>query len=81
MHVSEELLELYILQRLSAEQLAPIEEHLLVCSCCREFLSEIHEYVRALKVAIREITEAGEKTDGRCRPLLVVQRNGLVKIK
>jgi len=56
-HISEELLERYSLQQLSEEQMAPVEEHLLICSLCQLHLNEVDEYIGATKIAARQITE------------------------
>jgi hypothetical protein len=56
-HVSEELLERYSLQQLPEEQLAPVEEHLLVCELCQRTLTEVDDYVGAMKIAARQVTE------------------------
>ncbi len=56
-HISEELLEGYSMQQLSEAQVAPIEEHLLVCSWCQQHLNEVDEYIAAAKIAARQITE------------------------
>lgn len=48
-HPSEDLLEEYAFQRLADEQVAPLEEHLLVCSNCQEALAEIDGYLRLMK--------------------------------
>jgi hypothetical protein len=56
-HVSEDLLERYSLQQLPEEQLAPVEEHLLVCELCQRTLTEVDDYVCSLKIAARQVTE------------------------
>jgi hypothetical protein len=55
-HISEELLEYYSLQQLSEDRLAPLEEHLLVCESCQKRLTQVDNYVAAMKIAAREIT-------------------------
>jgi hypothetical protein len=35
-HVSDDLLELYSLDRLSADELVSVEEHLRVCPACQD---------------------------------------------
>jgi len=56
-HISADILERYSLHQLSEPQLAPVEVHLLVCSRCQQVLTEIDEYVAAMKVAARQITQ------------------------
>ncbi len=51
MHVSDELLELYALGRLPEDQVAPLEEHLLVCPACQDRLAETDAYVEAARQA------------------------------
>jgi hypothetical protein len=50
-HPSEDLLEEYAFRRLNEGQIAPLEEHLLLCSECQEALTEIDEYVLLMKTA------------------------------
>jgi hypothetical protein len=50
-HPSEDFLEEYAFRRLNEEQIAPLEEHLLLCSECQEALTEIDEYVILMKTA------------------------------
>jgi hypothetical protein len=54
-HPAEDLLEEYAFQRLAQEQVAPIEEHLLVCSSCQEALAEIDEYLLLMKRGTAQI--------------------------
>ena len=56
-HISGELLERYTLQQLSEEKLAPIEEHLLVCQRCQQNLTEVENFVDAMKIAARQMQE------------------------
>jgi len=65
-HISADLLERYSLHQLSEEQLAPVEEHLLLCPVCQQVLTEIDEFVAAMKIAARQITETKAPTQ---RPL------------
>ena len=54
-HISEDVLELYAMGRLSESELEPVEEHLLVCHHCQDALQEADEFVRAIRVAAREL--------------------------
>lgn len=54
-HPSDDELELYSLSRLQEVDTARIEEHLLVCQQCRDRLVEIEDFVRTLRVALREL--------------------------
>jgi hypothetical protein len=58
-HPSEDLLEEYVFGRLSEEQLAPLEEHLLVCSTCQRAVSEIDDLRRLLRL----LPLCGDQTD------------------
>lgn len=54
-HPSEDLLEEYAFQRLAEEQVAPLEEHLLVCSSCQKALAEIDEYLLLMQRGTAQI--------------------------
>jgi predicted anti-sigma-YlaC factor YlaD len=47
-HLSEELLDEYVRRPLSTEAHI-VEEHLLLCERCRDNVSELEEFVRALR--------------------------------
>jgi anti-sigma factor RsiW len=53
-HISEDLLELYSLGRLEEPQLAPVEEHLLICHDCLDRVEQMDEYVAALRAVLRK---------------------------
>jgi hypothetical protein len=53
-HPSEEILEEYIFNRLSAVRTAQVEEHLLICQNCQDAVAETERFVSALKVATRQ---------------------------
>jgi hypothetical protein len=50
-HVDSDLIEQYSMGNLSEEEAAPVEEHLLVCSYCRNLLQEADEYTPAMRTA------------------------------
>ena len=50
-HVYEDVLETYALGKLSAEDCAPLEEHLLLCCICQRRLEQADEYIRTIKTA------------------------------
>src|SRR5258708_7882082 len=50
-HPSEKELENYVFLRLPEEQLAPLEEHLLVCQSCLVALEETDQLVGWMKAA------------------------------
>ena len=56
-HVSEQLLERYVLHQLAEDELAVVEEHLLVCPACQDQLRQVDEYIQAVKLAAGELRE------------------------
>ena len=50
-HVSEDDLERYATRTLPATELDRLEEHLLICSACRDRLQTTDEYVMAMRSA------------------------------
>ncbi len=50
-HISEDVLESYSMGKLSDEESAPMEEHLILCPVCRARLDETDEFIRATKAA------------------------------
>jgi len=82
-HILEELLERYLLHMLSEDQLALVEEHLFICEACQEYLTEIEEYVSAVKVAGRQIADQQQQhvtsrlrlTSRHAKTVLIVEDN------
>ncbi len=54
-HASEDELEAYALGYLSEGELAPFEEHLLICPECQQRLSQTEAFIRALRAAAARI--------------------------
>lgn len=54
-NISEEFLELYVLERLEAERTVEFEDHLILCSTCQVRVEEMAEHVLALRRALQEI--------------------------
>ena len=52
-HASEDQLESYALGRLPQQELAPLEEHLLVCEACQDRLREVDSFIAAFREAVR----------------------------
>jgi len=50
-HASQETLEEYVFGRLTGPALESLETHLLLCSSCRNALSELEDYVQLMKAA------------------------------
>lgn len=61
-HPSEETLELYALKRLPGDQVAPVEDHLLLCPQCQEALAESEEFVSLMRAALREPVARSART-------------------
>ncbi len=73
-HASEDDLERYCLGLLSDDEAGLLEEHLLVCAECREWLDETGSYVRAMKLAAGRLREQ----DKQARPRRVEALAGMV---
>jgi hypothetical protein len=52
LHQTDERLELYALGRLPEPWVAEVEEHLLVCTACRERVDDLEAYALAMRQAI-----------------------------
>jgi predicted anti-sigma-YlaC factor YlaD len=63
-HFSEDLLESYALNRMREPEVAPLEEHLLICAACRSRLSEIDGYIAGMKASIARVQRTPPR---RCR--------------
>jgi hypothetical protein len=59
-HIGEETLEAYSFSRLGEEDLAAVEEHLLVCETCQKRLDQVESYARAMRGAARRIQQEEE---------------------
>ena len=56
-HASDDLLELYSMGRLKEEEMAPLEEHLLICDECRNRLMATDREIAAIREALRRREE------------------------
>jgi anti-sigma factor RsiW len=56
-HVSEDDLERYAMRTLTAPESDRLEEHLLICSACRDRIDATDEYVAAMKAAAGKIRQ------------------------
>jgi anti-sigma factor RsiW len=55
-HISEEALEQYAMRTLpEAAELGRLEEHLLICSACRNRLQMMDDYVAAMRSAAAKL--------------------------
>lgn len=54
-HPSGEMLEMYTLSQLPTESCDMVEEHLLVCPPCQDRLTEVEQYIVAMKEACRAV--------------------------
>ena len=59
-HVSEHDLELYAMRTLPAPESELLEEHLLICSACRDRLTATDGYVAAMRSAAAKIRMTGK---------------------
>ena len=50
--VPEEALEQYVLGKLTEVEATTVEEHLLVCADCQQRVTELDEYVPAMRLAL-----------------------------
>src|SRR5258706_3086931 len=53
-HVAEDVLERYLMNRITEAEKATVEEHLLVCSSCQTQTEETEAFILAARVALRE---------------------------
>jgi hypothetical protein len=53
-HISDDVLEQYSLDRLEEQELAAVEEHLLLCESCRDRLEGIDAFVASMRTALRD---------------------------
>ena len=56
-HAPEEVLESYVMGKLSEEETAPLEEHLLICPACQNRLEETEQFVHAVRAAAVELRQ------------------------
>ena len=63
-HTSEDDLERYVVQTLTESAAATLEEHLLICSECRDRLVDAEEYVAALQAAASGLRKKSKATGG-----------------
>ncbi len=54
-HFSENLLERYSMGKLSDQESAPLEEHLLVCPACQHELEKIDDFLGAAQAALSSL--------------------------
>jgi len=54
-HIPEESLELYSMNRLPETETEQLEIHLLTCEHCQDRLRQVDDYVRAVRLALREM--------------------------
>jgi anti-sigma factor RsiW len=54
-HLSEDTLEEYVLGHLPGEQIAFVEEHLLVCELCRLRLESAETFITELRASLSKV--------------------------
>jgi uncharacterized CHY-type Zn-finger protein len=57
-HVNDDTLERYAMRPLPSPESERLEEHLLICSACRDRLQFTNEYVAAMKTAAKTQRES-----------------------
>lgn len=63
-HITEDILEAYSLGRLPETEVAPIEEHLLVCAACQDRLQATDLFVATIRHVLRTSGAGGETREG-----------------
>ena len=63
-HISDETLEQYAMRTLPRVEIEPVEEHMLVCSECRDRLQSMDEYVAAMRSVAKTIRKTEERAKG-----------------
>jgi anti-sigma factor RsiW len=54
-HIDDDDLERYVLDQLSEDAAAPIDEHLVVCQECQDRLAQTDQRVQAMRTALRRL--------------------------
>src|SRR5450631_2061581 len=54
-HLDTEELEKYSMVATAIEDVAPVEEHLLICEYCQDRVQETEEYLVALRIAAQQM--------------------------
>ena len=54
-HTGEDQLEEYLFERLSASDVASLEEHLLICASCREKMDATRDFVVHARAALKSM--------------------------
>ena len=51
-HVADDVLEMYLMKSLPEDDIASVEEHLLICSACQDQVEETETFIHAARVAL-----------------------------
>lgn len=70
-HPDEDVFEDYLFERLSEEDIADFEEHLLICEQCQDTLAKTDDYIQVMKAATAAFAA------GRATPASPLRRHGL----
>ena len=54
-HIDDDDLERYVLDQLSEDEAAPIDEHLLACQECQDRLVQVNQRVQAMRASRRRL--------------------------
>jgi hypothetical protein len=77
-HAPEETLEKFAMGKLSESEVAPLEEHLLVCHACQDRLEQMDNFVHTAKTATAKLELQHEPSFGeRLRALVAVPHRGV----
>ena len=63
-HITEEILEAYSLGQLTEVDIAPVEEHILICPACQERLQATDLFVATIRHVLRERGVGTEASEG-----------------
>jgi anti-sigma factor RsiW len=59
-HLTEDLLEQYVLAKLAESDLEAVEEHLLTCRDCRDRLIDVERFVTTIQAAARKLESSDD---------------------
>ena len=54
-HIDDDTLERYVLDQLSEDKAAPIDEHLVTCQQCQDRLAQVNQRVQAMRASRRRL--------------------------
>ena len=54
-HITDEVLESYVMQTLHSPEVGEVEEHLLLCETCRDRMDSSKDFVESMSAAAFEL--------------------------